>query len=108
MRTLWTPEEEKQRLDTISPIVPEGIRAVARTITSATDDTTIDDKTIEDYLNIYERFYHPNSVPHYMKGVIISMREAKKLTKHYYVLNFPPHTRNQDPKIFVNKCLETV
>jgi hypothetical protein len=43
-----------------------------------------------------------------MKGVIISMREAKKRTKPYYVLNFPPLTRNQDPKIFVNKCLETI
>jgi hypothetical protein len=93
-------EEKKHRLDTI--------RAVARTITSATDDTAIDDRTIEDYLNIYERFYHPNPVPHYMKGVIIPMREAKKRTKPYYVLNLPPLTRNQDPKIFVNKCLETI
>jgi hypothetical protein len=101
-------EEEKHRLDTIPLVAPEGVRAVARTITSATDDTTIDDRTIEDYLNIYERFYHPNPVPHYMKGVIIPMREAKKRTKPYYVLNFPPLTRNQDPKIFVNKCLETI
>jgi hypothetical protein len=43
-----------------------------------------------------------------MKGVIIPMREAKKRTKHYYVLNFPPLTRNHDPKIFVNKCLGTI
>jgi hypothetical protein len=61
MRTLWSShrvlEEEKQRLDTIPAIVPEKIRAAARNITSATDGTTIDDRTIEAYLNIYERFY---------------------------------------------------
>jgi hypothetical protein len=69
---------------------------VARTITSATDDTTIDDRIIEDYLNIYEQIYHPNPGPHYMKGNIIPMREAKKRTKPYYVLNLPPLKRNQD------------
>jgi hypothetical protein len=78
-------KEEKQRLVTI--------RAVARTIISTTDNTTIDDITIDDYLNIYERFYHPNPIPHNMKGAIIPMRAAKKRTKPYYVLNFPPpHT----------------
>jgi hypothetical protein len=56
----------------------------------------------------HERFYHPNPVPHYMKGVIIPMRETKKWTKPYYALNFPPLTRNQDPKIFVYNCLETI
>jgi hypothetical protein len=111
--TLWTSwvgalEEENQRLDTIPAVAQERTRAVARTITSATDDTTIDDRAIEDYLNIYERFYQPNPIPHCMKGVIIPMREAKKRTKPYYVLNFPPLTRNQDPKIFVNNCLETI
>jgi hypothetical protein len=55
-------EEEKERLDSIPAIAPEGIRAVTQTITSASDNATFDDRTIEDYLNInstlHKRCYH--------------------------------------------------